>query len=168
MALGDLVKEQFSSRIYLGVPVDGGSHFVATYYTDGQLLLAGHGREMPPFVLFREQSIWISADGTEWRDVTADSGGLAVLALLDPRRVVLAATKAEEMDTVTVNLAQLLNDAGQAAEDVAEDFAGATQLVEFKAEDGVVTEMIQNDIGATEERVAIRFVAAPEAVSLPP
>ena len=172
MELVDQVTEQFKARQYFGVPTNADADFVAVYYVNGDLLITGKGREMPPFLLFsglpHEGQIWISATGKgdEWEEITANSGGLGGLALLDPRRVIEAKTpKAVSSDGVEVKLSELLGRTGVTGAAAAAD--EETQLVEFKLENGIVTLMVQNDIAEPKEPVAIRFVTEAPA-SVPP
>jgi hypothetical protein len=170
--LVDQVTEQFRARRHWGTPASVDAHFVTVYYENGDLLITGTGREMPPFLLFhglpRERQIWISATGKgdDWVDVTDDSGGLAALALLDPRRVIEARTTNDVVrDSIEVDISELLRQTG--VTEAAADAGGATQVVEFILENGTVTQMVQNDIAGSEEQVIIRFgTRAPS--SLPP
>ncbi len=173
MQVVDQVTDQFRAQRHFGTPTSADAHFVSVHYENGDLLLTGQGREMPPFLLFRERRIWISVTGKgdEWEDITGDSGGLAALALLDPRRVVEAKTgKDVALDRIEVDLSELLRQTG--VTEAAADAGDATQFVEFKLENGIVTQMVQNDIAEPEEQVIIRFsTKAPSSLpsyDLPP
>jgi hypothetical protein len=165
MALAEDIKTQFEARAHHGLLLHAESRFFATYYRDGQMLLIGHLREMPPLILFRGQTIWVS-DGETWTEVTGDAGAIALLALLDPRRVVQAATQIIEGTTATVDLKRLLGNAGQTQ--FHESIEGQTQVVAFTiGDDGTATEMTQPDIGDPESNVTVRFIPGFEAVTLP-
>ena len=172
MDLVDQVTQQFRASQYFGVPASPDADFVAVYYVDGDLLIAGKGREMPRFLLFHrlphQDQIWISdtGKGNEWEEITANSGGLAALALLDPRRVIEAkTTKDVGSNRVEVDLSQLLKQTG--VTDAAANAHSEKQLVKFTLDNGSVTQMVQNDIAEPKEPVAIRFVTEAPA-SLPP
>ena len=64
-----------------------------------------------------------------------------------------------------MKLSELLGRTG--VTDAAAAAGSETQSVEFKLENGIVTQMVQNDIAEPKEPVAIRFVTEAPA-SLPP
>lgn len=156
MPLPEDLERQFEEQVHLGLLLHPDSRVTATYYRDGQMLLAGDLRELPPLILFRDRTIWVSGNGEEWIDATAGAEATALYALLDPRRVLRAAAGVEG-NVVTVDVRQILVDAGQSPE--GPEVEGQQQVVELKTtDDGVVTEMVQSDIGEPASFVTVRFI----------
>ena len=164
MPLEEDLERQFTEQGHTGLLLNADARFVMRYYPDGQMVIAGEGREMPPLMLFRRRTILFSSDGVEWEPATEQAGALALLALLDPRRVVRAAIAIEE-NIATVDVRQILGDAGQSTDDPS--LEGQQQRVEFRTRgNGIVTEMVQPDIGDPEVLVTVRFIPAMD-ITLP-